>query len=31
MNEMHLVIGSIVAMVVLIISMIDLYEVTHSD
>ncbi len=31
MNEMHLMIGSLVACVVLVISVIDLYEVTHSE
>lgn len=31
MTEIHLVVGSVVASIVLIISMIDLYEVTHSE
>ena len=31
MNETHLVIGSIVACIVLIVSAIDLYQVTHSE
>jgi len=31
MNETHLVVGSLVACIVLIISMIDLYQVTHSE
>lgn len=31
MTEMHLIIGSIVACMVLIASAVDLYEVTHSE
>lgn len=31
MNEMHLIIGSIVACIVLIALAVDLYQVTHSD
>ncbi len=31
MTEIHLVVGSVVASLVLIISMIDLYEATHSE
>jgi len=31
MNEMHLLIGSIVACLVLVASAVDLYKVTHSD
>ncbi len=31
MNEMHLGVGSLVACIVLVISIIDLYKVTHSE
>ncbi len=31
MNEMDLAVGSLVACIVLIISIIDLYKVTHSE
>ena len=31
MNEMHLMIGSVVAAMVLIASVVDLYQLTHSD
>jgi len=31
MNEMHLIIGSVVATMVLVASVVDLYQLTHSD
>jgi len=31
MNEMHLIIGSVVAAIVLVVSIVDLYQLTHSD
>jgi len=31
MNEMHLIIGSVVAGIILIASAVDLYQVTHSE
>ena len=31
MNEMHLMIGSLVAVMVLVVSVVDLYQLTHSD
>ena len=31
MNEMHLIIGSVVAAMVLVASVVDLYQLTHSD
>jgi len=31
MNEMHLIIGSVVACIVLVASAVDLYQVTHSE
>jgi len=30
MNEVHLIVGSVVACLVLVVSAINLYEVTHS-
>lgn len=31
MNEIHLLIGSVVACIVLVASAVDLYQVTHSE
>ena len=31
MNEMHLIIGSVVASIILIASAVDLYQVTHTE
>jgi len=31
MNEMHLIVGSIIACMVLIASAVDLYQVTHTE
>jgi len=31
MNEIHLIIGSVIAAIVLVASIVDLYQLTHSD